>query len=127
MATLTGLYCGRVEGVESGSCEARIYVSKLPGGCLAIDYEAVGPEGLQHAEHTIVDIDALYVAHSESPAEHVFTRVGDGVFDGPAGGPYDRRLVVGWDGELLTWSWHWAPAGAKLCEQSQAETRPAEG
>ncbi|MGI8521767.1 MAG: hypothetical protein ACR2K3_00430 [Nocardioides sp.] len=121
-----GLYRGRVEGRESGSCEARISVAPIPGGCLAIDYEAVGAEGVQHVEHTLVDDDALYVAHSEAPGVLVFHRTGDGVFDGPPGGPYDQRLVIGWDGEALTWAWHWAPAGEDLREQSRATARPAD-
>lgn len=122
-----GLYRGRVEGRESGLCEARIFVAQIPGGCLAVDYEAVGAEGVQHVEHTVVGDDALYVAHSEAAGVQVFRRTGDGVFDGPPGSSYDQRLVVGWDGETLTWAWHWAPAGEDLREQSRATVRPADG
>lgn len=105
-----GLYRGRVEGFESGPCEARIEVRKIPGGCLTVDYEAVGAEGLQHVEHTVITPEALYVAHSEAPGVDVFTKTNDGVFDGPSGGPYAQRLVIDWDGKTLTWSWHWASA-----------------
>ncbi|MGH8890421.1 MAG: hypothetical protein ACRDV3_11805, partial [Acidothermaceae bacterium] len=81
---------------------------RVPGGCAAVDYEAVGPDGVQHVEHTIVTPTALYVSHSEAPGVEIFTAAGDGVFDGPAGGPYAQRLVVNWDGEILTWAWHWS-------------------
>jgi len=121
-----GLYRGRVEGAESGRCEARVEVRKIPGGCLSVDYEAVGAEGVQHVEHTVVAPTVLYVAHSEAPGVSVFTPAGDGVFDGPAGGPYAQRVVVDWDGRTLTWSWHWAPAGEAPMEQSRAEVRLAE-
>ncbi len=100
---------------------------RLPGGCLGIDYEAVGSEGLQHVEHTVVAPGALYVAHSEAAGISVFTGVGGGVFEGPPGGPYEQRLVVGWDGTTLTWSWHWAPAGELPEERSRAEVRLAGG
>jgi hypothetical protein len=115
-----GLYRGRVEGAESGSCEARIEVKAIPGGCLAVDYEAVGVDGLQHVEHTVVTTEALYVAHSENPGVDVFVKADDGVFDGPTGGSYAQRLVIGWDGTTLTWSWHWGPAGATPTEKSRA-------
>lgn len=127
MGLPVGLYRGRVEGAESGPCEARISVARVPGGCLTVDYEAVGSGGVQHVEHTVVDDDALYVAHSETPGVHMFRRTGDGVFDGPPGGPYDQRLLIGWDGEILAWAWHWAPAGEDLHEQSRATTRLADG
>lgn len=122
-----GLYRGQVEGSESGRCEARIEVRKIPGGCLAVDYEAVGADGLQHVEHTVVAPGALYVAHSEAPGVAVFTEAGDGAFDGPPGGPYAQRLVIGWDGRTLTWSWHWAPAGECPKEQSRAVLRLVDG
>lgn len=121
-----GLYRGRVEGRASGSCEARIYVTPIPGRCLAIDYEAVGADGVQHVEHTLVDDDALYVAHSEAPGVQMFRRTGNGIFDGPPGGPYDQRVVIGWDGEELTWAWHWAAVGEDLHEQSRATARPVD-
>lgn len=123
----SGLYRGRVEGAESGPCEARIAVARVPGGCLAIDYEAVGQDGLQHAEHTLVAHDALYVAHSEALGVHVFRGAGDGVFNGPSGGPYDQRIVLGWDGVVLSWAWHWAPPGETLREQSRATARLSNG
>jgi hypothetical protein len=122
-----GLYRGRVEGRESGSCEARLEVRPVPGGCLAVDYEAVGPDGLQHVEHTVVSPDALHVAHSEGVGVEVFTRTADGVFDGPDSGPYRQRLAVAWDGAELLWSWHWAPLGQEPQEQSRAVLRPAAG
>ncbi|MHB1508264.1 MAG: hypothetical protein ACYCST_01595 [Acidimicrobiales bacterium] len=121
-----GLYRGRVEGAESGSCEARIEVKKIPGGCLAVDYEAAGADGLQHVEHTVVTAEALYVAHSEKPGVGVFLKAGGGVFDGPTGGPYAQRIVIGWGGTTLTWSWHWGPAGATPTEQSLALVRLVE-
>ena len=119
-----GIYRGRVEGTESGPCEARIEVGVVPGGCLSVNYEAVGDDGLQHVEHTVVSDEALYVAHSEAPGVEVFTRSADGVFDAAPGGPYVQRLVVGWDGEVLTWSWHWASEGEAPTERSTARVRP---
>lgn len=121
-----GLYRGRVSGPESGPCEARIKVARIPGGCLAVDYEAVGADGVQHVEHTVVDEDALYVAHSETSGVHMFRRTATDTFDGPSGGPFDQRLVISWDGEVLTWAWHWATAGEQLREQSRATARAAD-
>lgn len=121
-----GLYRGRVSGPESGLCEARIEVARIPGDCLAINYEAVGADGVQHVEHTLVDEDALYVAHSETSGVHMFRKTGEGIFDGPSGGPFNLRLVIGWDGAVLTWAWHWAPAGEELREQSRATARLAD-
>lgn len=97
-----------------------------PGNCLAVTYEAVDTDGVQHVEHTLVDENALYVAHSEASGVQVFHRTADGVFDGP-GCPFDLRLIIGWDGDVLTWAWHWAPAGEDhLQEQSRATARPAD-
>lgn len=121
-----GLYRGRVSGSESGSCEARVHVKRIPGDCLSVDYEAVGADGVQHIEHTLVSDDALFVAHSEAPGVHVFRKTGDGTFDGPPGGPYSQRLVIDWNGEVLTWAWHWAPTGEEPREQSRATIRPAD-
>lgn len=106
-----GLYRGEVEGAESGRCEARIEIGRIPGGCLTVDYEAVGADGVQHVEHTVVAPGALHVAHSEASGVAVFTEADQGVFDGPCDGPYVQRLVIAWDGQALTWSWHWSPAG----------------
>lgn len=122
-----GLYRGRVDGAESGSCEARLEVRRVPGECLAVDYEAVGADGVQHVEHTIVAPGALYVAHSEASGVQVFTETSPGVFDATSAGPYDQRLVLGWGGEVLSWSWHWASAGQELREQSRALARFADG
>lgn len=119
-----GLFRGHVDGAESGRCEARIEIRKIPGGCLAVDYEAFGADGLQHVEHTLVTDDALYVAHSEAPGVATFTAAGERTFDGPLGGPYAQRLVIGWDGRDLTWVWHWAPTGEVPREQSRAVVRP---
>jgi hypothetical protein len=50
-----GLYRGLITGLESGECSARIQVRQIPGGGLAVDYEATSERaGLQHAEHTLV-------------------------------------------------------------------------
>lgn len=102
-------------------------VSRIPGGCVAIDYEAVGADGLQHAEHTIAAPGFLYVAHSEADGVQVFRESAPGVFDGPGDGAYRLRLVVGWDGEELSWSWHWARTDQGLHEQSRAILRIATG
>lgn len=102
-------------------------VTPIPGGCVAIDYEAVGAGGLQHVEHTVAAPGFLYVAHSEADGVTVFHESAPGVFDGPAGGPYALRLVVGWSGEELAWAWHWAPAGEEPREQSRAVVRRAGG
>jgi hypothetical protein len=115
-----GLYRGQVEGVESGRCEARFEVRHIPGGCVVVDYEAVGADGVQHVEHTVIAPGALYVAHSESAGVQVFTESSSGVYDAAATGPYSMRLVVGWDDTELTWAWHWAIAGEPVAEQSRA-------
>lgn len=121
-----GLYRGRAEGPESGRCEARLLVNRIPGRCVSVDYEAVGAEGTQHVEHTVVASGFLYVAHSEADGVAVFTERAPGVFDGAPGGPYLQRLVVGWGNSELTWAWHWALAGEELREQSRAVVRMAE-
>ncbi len=120
-----GLYRGTVEGPESGHCDARVEARRIPGGCVSLDYEAFGAEGLQHVEHTLVGPGVLHVAHSEAPGITVFTESAPGVYDAAPAGPYAQRLVVGWDGTELTWSWHWSPAGTAPTERSTATLRPA--
>lgn len=124
MATLldlpAGLYRGRVSGSESGSCEARIEVQRVPGSCVAVDYEAVGIEGVQHEEHTIIAPATLVVAHSEATGVHIFSEVSPGVFESGPAGPYIQRLMLDSDGKVLTWAWHWAPGGEEPQEQSRA-------
>ena len=85
-----------------------------------MDYEAIGIEGVQHVEHTIIAFTTLFVAHSEATGVHVFSEVSPGVFDNASEGPYDQRLVLDWDGKVLTWAWHWAPGGEEIREQSRA-------
>jgi hypothetical protein len=65
----------------------------------------------------------LYVAQSEAPGVTIFSETIAGVFDAPPSGPYRRRLVLDWDGEVLVWAWHWASAGDDLREQSRALVR----
>lgn len=122
-----GLYRGRVDGSESARCEARIEVRRIPGGCLTVDYEAVGASGLQHVEHTVVAPGVLYVAHGEAPGVTVFTQTSGEVFDGPPDAPYAQRLFIDWRGGTLIWSWHWAPQGHVPTEQSRAEVRLVDG
>ena len=85
------------------------------------------PEGLQHVEHTVVAPGALHVAHSEAPGVTVFIETDRGTFDGPLDGRYAQRLVIGWDGESLTWAWHWASSGESPVEQSRAVVRSVHG
>ena len=120
------LYRGSVEGSESGPCTARIDVRRLPGGCVGFDYEAVGAAGLQHVEHTVAAPGLLLVVQSEAGGVSIFDEVEEGVFEGPRGGPYARRLAVAWDGTTLTWAWHWAAAGDEPEERSRAEVRLAQ-
>jgi hypothetical protein len=132
----SGVYRGTVDGVESGRCVARIEVRELPGGGFSVDYEASSEvQGLQHAEHTLVTPGALYVAHSEAPGVTVFARAHHaspavegnpaGEFDSLGPSPYQMRIVIGWNGTELTWSWHWAMSGEPLREQSCATVRLA--
>jgi hypothetical protein len=116
-----GIYRGQVTGTESGECSARIEVRQIPGGSLAVDYEATSErEGLQHAEHTLIDERGLYVAFGEAPAIVFFEAAGDGRFVSRAPGPYAMEIHAAYaDGEL-TWVWHWAEAGSPPREMSRA-------
>ena len=119
-----GLYRGTVSGVESGDCLCRIDVRRLTPHALSLDYEAVGPDGLQHVEHTIVTPSALHVAASEFPDVVVFEATADGRYVADA--PMPMEIRADWNGDQLTWAWHWAPPGEALHEQSRATARPVQ-
>jgi hypothetical protein len=123
MALPPGLYRGTVTGEESGDCRCRIEVRRLTEHALSVDYEAVGPDGLQHVEHTVVTASTLHVAASELPAVVTFHRAAAGQFVADAA-PLAMEIRAGWDGESLTWAWHWAHPGEELREQSRAVARP---
>ncbi len=84
------------------------------------------PMAFSASSTPLVDEDALYVAHSETSGVHMFRKTGEGIFNGPSGGPFNLRLLISWDGTVLTWAWHWAPAGEELREQSRATVRQAD-
>jgi hypothetical protein len=108
----TGTYRGLVTGLESGECFARIEVRRIPGGCLAIDYEATSERaGLQHADHTVVAPDGLYVAIMEMPGVSFFAMTEPGRFALAAAGPCVMEIHASFTDGQLTWAWHWAEAG----------------
>ena len=122
MALPPGLYRGVVTGAESGDCHCRIDVRRLTEHAMSLDYEAVGVAGLQHVEHTIVTASGLHVVASELADVVAFRRVAAGHYVGDAAGPA-MEIHAGWDGDSLTWAWHWAPPGQRLCGQSRAIAR----
>ena len=133
LANAVGTYFGTGDGAESGPFVARIAVSALPNGGVAIDYEATSrQEGVQHVEHSLLvagpdDHDRLYVAHSESPfvTEFVETAPGSGRFvQREPGGPYVMEVVLDVpEPDRLTYAWWWAEAGGTPTEQSKADVR----
>lgn len=139
LSDATGVYFGAGDGAESGPFLARIAIARLPGGGVAIDYEATSREqGVQHVEHSLLVAgpdggDQLFIAHSESPHVTVMAErvAGSGRFEQvSAGGPFtmEVRIEVPQDGELV-YAWWWAMAGDTPTEQSRATVtlaRPAE-
>lgn len=122
-----GLYRGLITGLESGECSARIQVRQIPGGCLAVDYEATSErEGLQHAEHTLVASDGLYVALTEAPGVSFFALTEPNRFVSSAPGPYAMEIRAEYADGQLTWAWHWAEAGQPPKEMSKAVCRLAD-
>src|ERR1700761_4605159 len=122
-----GLYRGLVTGLESGECSARIRIRRIPGGSLSVDYEAASERaGLQHAEHSLVAPDGLYVAMTELPGVGFFALTEPARFVSASPGPYAMEIHAGYaDGEL-TWAWHWAEAGQPPKEMSKALCRQAD-
>ena len=133
LAGSPGIHVGAGDGPESGPFDARIEVSVLPNGGVAIDYEATSSEhGVQHQEHTLLvtgpdGLERLYVAHSESPfvTEFVAVDPGSSRFAQPQPfGPYVREIVIEVpEPGRLTYAWWWAEPGDQLIEQSKADTR----
>ncbi|MEO1060513.1 MAG: hypothetical protein AAFZ07_03765 [Actinomycetota bacterium] len=133
LAATTGTYFGSGDGIESGPFVARIVISSVPNGGVAIEYEATSREqGVQHREHSLLSggpdgRDRLYVAHSESPfvTELVASDVGAGRFEQPvAAGPYALTVVIEVpEPDRLTYAWWWAAAGEEPVEQSKADVR----
>lgn len=130
LAQATGLYFGIGDGAESGPFVARIGVSPLPNGGVALDYEATSREqGVQHVEHSLLapgpdGCDLLYIAHSESPFVMVMREAvagEDRFVQVEPGGPYFMEVHIGVPatGEL-TYAWWWAEAGGTPVEQSRA-------
>ena len=126
----TGVYFGTGDGPESGPFVARIAVSALPNGGVAIDYEATSREqGVQHLEHSLLvsgpdGNDQLFIAHSESPIVTVMSESepGSGRFEQVAQvGPYTRAVVIESPARgALAYAWWWAAAGEMPTEQSRA-------
>lgn len=118
-----GTYRGLDTGMESGECSARLEARRIPGGCLAVDYEATSErEGLQHAEHTVVTPDGLYVAITEMPGV-VFAQTEPGRCASAAPGPYTMEIHASFaDGEL-TWAWH----GPRQARHRRRCPRPSAG
>ncbi len=123
MALPPGLYRGRVSGEESGECRCRIDVRRLTEHALSLDYEAVGVDGLQHVEHTIVTRSALHVAASEFPDVVTFRMTATGQYVAEAA-PFPMQIHAGWDDGSLTWAWQWALPGEPVREQSRATAQP---
>lgn len=123
MALPPGLYRGTVSGEESGECQCRVDVRRLTEHALSLDYEAVGLDGLQHVEHTIVTLSALYVAASEFSDVVTFRMTATGHYVADSG-PFPMEIHAVWDGSSLTWAWHWALPGETLREQSRATALP---
>lgn len=118
-----GLYRGTVTGEESGECQCRLEVRRLTDHALSVDYEAVGPDGLQHVEHTIVTASGLHVAASEFPDIVTFRPTAPGQYAAVTGpGPMEIRAA--WDGAVLSWAWWWAAPGEQPRERSRATARP---
>ncbi|WP_191465656.1 hypothetical protein [Nocardioides campestrisoli] len=110
-------------GEESGACQCRIEVRRLTGHALSLDYEAVGSDGLQHVEHTIATRSALHVAASELPDVTTFRMTAPGRYVSD-GSPMPMEIHASWDGDSLTWAWHWSHPGGSLREQSRATAQP---
>jgi hypothetical protein len=133
LAIAIGRYRGTGDGVESGPFVARIELSALPNGGVAIDYEASSREhGLQHAEHSLLVAgpdgrDRLVIAHAESPflTDMVETAPGSGRFEQPEPfGPYVMAIVIEQsEPGVLTYAWWWAEPGSEPIEQSKATVR----
>lgn len=119
-----GLYRGTVSGEESGDCQCRIDVRRLTEHALSIDYEAVGADGLQHVEHTVVTRSALHVVASEFPDVVTFRLAGPGHYVVADDVAAPLEIHARWDDGVLTWAWHWAAPGEVLHEQSRATARP---
>lgn len=116
-----GTYRGLVTGLESGECSARVKVRRIPGGCLAVDYEATSERaGLQHAEHAVIAPDGLYVAIAEMPGVSFFALTEPGRFVSAAPGPYAMEIQATFTDGQLTWAWLWAEAGNVPKEMSRA-------
>lgn len=136
LARATGIYFGTGDGAESGPFVARIAVSALPNGGVAIDYEATSHEqGVQHVEHSLLvpgpdGNDQLFIAHSESPFVTVMgeREPGSGHFAQVVeSGPYTLAVVIEAPGDdELTYAWWWAPAGETPTEQSRASVSRAQ-
>jgi hypothetical protein len=131
LAESTGTYFGTGNGVESGPFVARIAVSRLPNGGVAIDYEATSrEEGLQHVEHSLLvpgpdGNDQLFIAHSESPFVTTMSEriAGSGRFEQSASfGPFTLAVVIAIPHPgALRYAWWWAEAGQRPIEQSRAD------
>lgn len=120
-----GIYRGVVAGIESGDCVARIRVRAIPGGCLAVDYEATSDQhGLQHAEHALVSDEALHVAFGEGRGIAVFTAVAPDVFE--TGTEPKMRIVAAYEHGELSWAWHWGAPDEAPVERSRARCRRAD-
>lgn len=119
-----GLYRGTVTGEESGRCICRMDVRRLTDHALSLDYEAVGADGLQHVEHTIITASSLHVAMGEFPEVVRFHEEAAGVFTADPGAPMPMQIRAGVEDDTLTWAWHWAPPGEEPREQSRATARP---
>jgi hypothetical protein len=130
LAAALGTYYGTGDGDESGPFLARIAVSALPNGGVALDYEATSHEfGLQHREHTLLIAgpggrDMLYIAQSESA--YVTTLVesapGSGRFEeDEATGEYALAVVIEVpEPGQLSYAWWWGESGL-IAEQSRAD------
>ena len=130
LAEALGTYFGTGDGDESGPFLARIAVSALPNGGVALDYEATSHEfGLQHREHTMLIAgpegrDMLYIAQSESAyvTTLVETAPGSGRFEeNESTGEYALAVVIEVpEPGRLSYAWWWGESGL-IAEQSRAD------
>lgn len=97
-----------------------------PGGCRVVDYGAFSDQyGLQHIEHGLLAEDTLHLAFGEAPGVTVFASRGGGVFESV--GDHPMEVHIAYDGEVLTWAWHWGTEGGHdVVERSRATCRRVE-
>jgi hypothetical protein len=106
---------------QSENQVARIVVTALPGGVgVTFDYDVVAPDGLHHAEHTMLgrvsDGLALITAHSHGNVVTVAPESVPGYFVAPDGAspfPMAIRIEVPEPGHII-YSWSYGMPGEDI-------------